>query len=430
MTDDELRKEFDTIFTDKPDSSQKIREVSWFRNILFYLGEHWIAWYANQNTFGGRGMLINEPTPVANKIRDHVRSMKALILNKNFTPRIWPNSEEQKDKDAAKLGIRVLKWLDSLESNQTEDVKELIVLWTILTGNGFSRAYPCLDTGKYVKDKNGTVITKAEPVVECVSPFSVVVPVSGMFLKNKRYTGIKTLKQKEWVEDTFKVKIDSQDSDPSVIEYEKQLMTLIANVSPWKGAGLGSTSDVTAMNNEDLVIYKELEFRPTKKYPKGVYGAMAGGKVLFNKKELPIKVSENGEWEYTLTHFAYNPTPGSFWPTSSIDDLISPQVTINEIDQALATNRKSLGRPFVLSPYDLVIKRRSEAGQNLLVLEYDPLLSGGLEPKVERGTPYPEQILAERDLKVGNIQDAWENPKNTLKGKAPTAKASGIMEIF
>lgn len=425
-TDIEILSDFSDIFKQDADYSQTIREITWFRNILFYLGEQWIAWFAEQNTFGNQFKLnFYEPTPVSNKIRDHVRSMKAMILNKKYTARIWPNSEEQKDKDAAKLGGMALQSLDNENCNEIEDVKELIALWTILAGNGFARTYANLDNGMYLTDAKGNVVSKGEVTIESILPFSVTVPSLGILLRQKRYVGIKCLKEKEWAEDTYKVKLGDS-SDTMKVEYEKQLMTLIANVSPWKGRSLDQGT-LAEMDNSKLVLFQEVEYRPTKKYPNGRYASVVDGQVLENKTEMPIKVNKEGEWFYTVTDFKYNHTPGSFWATSSIDDLISPQKNINEIDKDMSANRQSLGRPYVLTPNDLVLKRQSVAGQTFLQLKYDALLSGGSKPEVHKGTPYPDQVLAERKLNIENIQDAAGDPKNILRGQAPSGSASGIM---
>ncbi|MDP2646633.1 MAG: hypothetical protein U1C57_01930 [Candidatus Doudnabacteria bacterium] len=428
MEDGKILQDFDHIFRTTPDVSERIREVTWFRNILFFLGEQWVSWLTDANTFGARGRANpNDPVTVANNIRDYVRSMKALILNKQYIPRIWPNSEEQKDKDAADLGAKVLKWLASLQCNALEDVKENIALWMILTGNGFGRTYAGKDTGNYILDAKGNSIIRGDVVDESIIPFNVHVPTLGDTLRKKAYVGIKGLKETEWIEDIFKVilKTGNENAFPSAIE--SQLMTLVANVSPWKGRSLEGGGGLTNLDNTKLTLFKEVEYRPTLKYPKGRYIAVAGGQVLINKEEMPIKVTEDGDWEYTVTEFKYNHTPGSFWATSGIDDLISPQITINEVDQALMTNRKDLGRPFVLTPMDLILRRKSNEGQNFLSMEWDPLLSNGQKPEVVRGTPYPEQILKEREINTETIQNAAGDPKNILRGKTPTKQASGVL---
>ena len=402
-TDGEALTEFSQIFKRDADYSQTIREVTWFRNILFYLGEQWISWFAEQNTFGSRFQLnLFEPTPVSNKIRDHVRSMKALILNKKYTPRVWPNSEEQADKDAAKVGAMALESLDNDNCNEVEDVKELIALWVILTGNGFARTFADLDGGIYFQDAAGSAKSIGNITIECLIPFSIVAPSLGVLLRQKRYVGIKCLKEREWVEDTHEVLLGTASEGDIQVEYEKQLMTLVANVSPWKGRSL-EEGTLAEMENQDLVLFQEVEYRPTKKFPEGRYVSAADGQVLENKTEMPIKVGKDGEWFYTVTDFKYNHTPGSFWATSGIDDLISPQKSINEIDKDLSANRQSIGRPYVMTPKDLVLKRKSLAGQTFLQLEYDGMMSGGMKPEVKHGTPFPEQILKERSLNIENI---------------------------
>lgn len=427
--DSEILTDFTTIFRQDTDISRTIREWTWYRNILFHLGEQWISWFLEQGGFGPAYLDPLEYTPVANKIREHVRSMKALVLNKKYSARIWPNSETQQDKDAAYIGGMALKSLDNENCGEVEDVKELIALWTIITGNGFGRTYANLDNGMYFTDKAGKVQSKGEVTIENILPFSIVTPTLGILARQKAYMGIQCLKEKEWVEDTWKVKLGAAsggDAGGMDIEYEKRLMTLVANVSPWKGRSLEQAA-IGEMDSSKLVMFREVEYRPTKNYPKGRYAVVVDGQVLENETKMPIKVNEEGEWHYTVTAFKYNHTPGSFWATSSIDDLISPQQTINEIDKDFSENRKSIGRPWVLTPSELILKRKTHQNQSLLVLQYESQFTQGAKPEVHRGTPFPDQVLQERKLNVENIQEAGGDPKNILKGQSPSSGASGIL---
>ncbi len=299
--DGEISKDFEKIFREDLDAARTVLELTWFRNILYYLGEQWLGWFESTGTFGRYYELnSNEPTPVSNIIRDHIRSMKALILNKSYSTRAWPNSMEQKDKDAAKLSEQVLRWLDSLGNRKIDDIKEWVVLWMVSTGNGFARAWANTDTGVYILDKDGKVIpSKGEVAAECIIPFNTVVAPLGLYLEEKAYAGIKSLKEREWVEDTFNVKIET-DTDVKDVDYQRQLMSLVANVSPWKGRGLQTVVHAAEdFRNRDFVVMKELEFRPTKKFPKGRYQAIAGDKVVINETEMPINVDKEGQWNYT-----------------------------------------------------------------------------------------------------------------------------------
>ena len=400
------------LFDENQNPIRKIMERIWFRNILYYLGEQWLDWMVSLNTFRRKPTHPFIPTPVSNIIRDYVRSMKAMLLNKKMAVRIWPNSMEESDRQAAEVGENLLNSMDEDNDSEFLDEKEKVALWMVLTGTAFIRDIPAKDQGE-----SGEVLSQA------IMPFNVHVPDLGESLRSKKYVGIKSIKEREWVEDTFNKKIAGP-SEAEALNYQHRLMKLVSDVSPWKGSGLEGQFMQGKM--EDYVIFKEVEFKPTKKSPEGRYIQSVGKEILKEYKTLPIPV-EKGKWHYTLTDFHYNYCPGRFWSDGGVDDLISPQNIINEIDQALILNRKGLGRPLVLTPSDVNMERLSSWGQSILAIKYDAMLSGGREPKIERGTSLPTQVLDERVIQREAAQDAAGDPKNILKGKVPTAKASGIM---
>ena len=87
--DNAARDDMSRVFNDVPNSTRVMLELTWYRNILYYLGEQWLDWYMSTSSFGRRYPLsIDVPTPVSNIIRDFVRTMKALVLNKRYTARV------------------------------------------------------------------------------------------------------------------------------------------------------------------------------------------------------------------------------------------------------------------------------------------------------------------------------------------------------
>ena len=375
------------------------------------------------NTFRRKPPNPFMPTPVSNIIRDYIRSMKAMILNKKMAIRVWPNSTEEEDRQGAEMAENLLQSMEMDNDSEFLDEKEKVVLWMGLTGTAFMRDFPMMDKGEFAIDKNGQILKTGEVVSQAIMPFNVHVPDLGDSLRSKEYVGIKSLKNREWVEDTFKKKITGP-SEAEAINYQQRLMKMVSNVSPWKGSGLESQfMDIKA---EELVIFKEVEFKPTPKHQDGRYVVVVGKEILREHDRLPIPV-QKGKWDYTLTDFHYNYCPGRFWSDGGVDDLISPQNIINEIDQALILNRKGLGRPMVLTPSDMSMTKMSSYGQSILAVKYDAMISAGREPKIERGQPLPEQVLNERAIQREVAQDAAGDPKNILKGKTPTKQASGIM---
>jgi len=411
------------IFDDNLNPYHKLMEKIWFRNILYYIGEQYLEYVVSSTSFRRKPTHPLIPTPVSNIIRDYVRSMKALILNKEFAIRVFPNSNEKEDREASLMGQDVLAHMDTLNDEEFLEEKEKVALWMLLVGTAFMRTFPMKDSGDFQLNKSKTnFVTTGEVVSENIMSFNVHVDNLGDSLDKKSYVAIKSLKPREWVEDIFKTTLKAGDSNPSIINYQARLMKLLGEVSPWKLSGL--ESQISNFKEEDLVIFKEVEFRPTAKYPDGRYLVECDGKILLDMRSMPIP-KENNKWYYTLTDFHYNYVPGRFWSDAGVNDIISPQDQINQIDQDMAINRKGLGQPFVLTPSDVQLKRLDKWGQVLKVIQYDS--NSVKEPKVERGTPLPNQFLDARAIHRAAAQDAAGDPKNILGGSVPTAKASGIM---
>jgi hypothetical protein len=65
---------------------------------------------------------------------------------------------------------------------------------------------------------------------------------------------------------------------------------LVTNVSPCKGDGLEPTVEP---DDEDIALFKEVEFRPTKDYPKARHAGMVGDQICFEHKQMLLKVTES-----------------------------------------------------------------------------------------------------------------------------------------
>ncbi len=432
LDDDGLKKLFIDLFSRLKDPATTVRERIWFRNILYYIGEQWFDFVLRTGSFKRINPSQWQPTPVSNLVRDHVRSMKALILNKDFTVKVWANSNDQDDKEAAQVGEFLLRHMDAEDDEEFLDETEKVAVWMLLTGLGYMRTFPVIgNSDAWALDANGAPTgSKSKVMSTALSSFNVFVPAMGDSLQQKPHVGIKSLMDREWVEDTFNVKVSSGDSEEEVINYEKILMKLVAEVSPWKGGGIEGMHAYIDQEVKNLVIMKEIEFQPTKDMPEGRYTGSVNGQKIFDYDRLPIPLdqkSESTKWYYTTTDYHYHYVPGRFYADSGVDDIISPQNTVNQIDQDLAKNRKSLGRPIVLLTSDTNIKRVTKYGQSMLVLKWDAFSSAGAKPEIAHGTPLPNQVIDERTLHREAMQDVAGDPKNVLKGSAPQSGASGVM---
>ena len=415
---DSLKLAIDGFFDDRLDTSRQMMEQIISRNILYYIGEQYLEFVPSSGQFRRRMASSFLPTPVSNEVREYVRSVVAMLMNQKMVPRVWPNTDEKEDVQAADAGQMLLVALDQAHDARFLDEKEKLVILLCIAGTAFMRTYADAEGGVWLPDgsKTGDVAT------ECILPFNVRLDTLGDSLNQKRWIGIQSLKDKEWVEDTFKTKIENKDEDRSQIDYQRYLSKLVQSVSPWKGRPIVVQSMTD--DEDNLVLFREVEFAPTKQHPNGLYAVCCGGKVILKKDRLPIQTTGE-EWYYSLTDFHYNRVPGRFWSDPGVNDLISPQNIINEIDQALAINRKGMGRPKVLTPGDVGLKKIGLGGHGFIALSYNPIM--GQKPEFKEGTPLPPQVLEERKFQKEQMQDASGDPKNVLRGQQPSANASGVL---
>ena len=84
-----------------------------------------------------------------------------------------------------------------------------------------------------------------------------------------------------------------------------------------------------------------------------------------------------------------------------------------------------MGRPKVLTPGDVGLKKIGLGGHGFIALSYNPIM--GQKPDFREGTPLPPQVLEERKFQKQQMQDASGDPKNVLKGHQPSANASGVL---
>ena len=327
----------DDIFNDTLDMSRSMVQRVWWRNMLYYIGEQWLEYSRATRSFIPRYRPEQGSPPVSNEIREYVRSVKAMLLNPKLIPAITPNTNEQDDKDAAKTGQDLLTWMDSLNDNEIADEKEKMVIWLTLAGTAFLRTFAETDLGRLILGDDGEGLRTGDVTTENIIPFNVYPDRLADRARKMRYIGIQTLKPIEWVEDTFKAKVTPSDN-ALAMDYQRRLMRLVGQVSPWKGYGLETQAlDIDA---DKTVIFSEVEFSPTVAWPKGRYLAVAGDKVLLDKPRMPIQVQEDGTFYWTLTDFHFNFVPGRFWCDGGVNDLISPQNQINEIDKASGTTAR------------------------------------------------------------------------------------------
>ena len=164
-----LKAAIDSFFDDRLDVSRTMLEQVIARNILYYCGEQYLEFLPTNGQFRRRAENVFVPTPVSNEIREYVRSVVAMLMNQKMVPRIWPNTDEKEDVQAADAGQMLLVSLDQQKDGKFQDEKEKLIIQMCLSGTSFMRTYADADGGVWLPDGTKT----GEVASECILPFNV-----------------------------------------------------------------------------------------------------------------------------------------------------------------------------------------------------------------------------------------------------------------
>lgn len=329
----------------------------WFYDIAFFRGDQWTY----RDPISGRIQPIPvspwRPRPKDNQTRPLVMHMLALLIERRPTYRAIARDEGEEDILAAHAYEALLTW-DWERLELTEALSD-VLLWTLITGNGFLRCAwnpmagrPLLVPGRpgedlhaakdgpppESKDATGAPGGSAQPTeafyvpglelaaspgdppaaapesliyegdvdVQVVSPFSIGVDIAATSLRNAAWLYQEAFVAREVLIDRLGSKARELTPDVSMDEfyaYDQQLRFD------------SGTAAISRDEASDQVRVIEFWQAPTKAHPEGRVITVAGGQTLVSPKPNPY----GGRYPYT--HFACNRVPGRFWADGVVREL-------------------------------------------------------------------------------------------------------------
>jgi hypothetical protein len=147
-------------------------ERQWYINLAFYFGKQNIAVVTTTTSANGFKLVVPKAPPwrvrlVINKVRGIIRTELAKIVSQRPRFTVVPNSTEDDDQTAARVGEQIF---DSVYAGyKLKTIFRRAEWWTCITGTGFIKDY----WNPSAVDKLGH---KGDFCFEPLSPFHVFVP--------------------------------------------------------------------------------------------------------------------------------------------------------------------------------------------------------------------------------------------------------------
>jgi hypothetical protein len=356
------------LINERYEQSRKARlpfEREWLVNIAFLQGNQYVYYDTTLNR------LVTPEQPewrvriTINRIRPIVKSIIAKILRGRPVLHVLPNTMDDEDIAASKVGKKFLAsaWRDL----KLDEKEQELVLWAICTGKAFVKTRWNPQGGQYVEQPQLALVTR--PVLDQATGQTQIDSATGEMQTEDVYIQTGEI-ERFW---TGEIEIDvipafeifnettatSLDNSAWVIHAKWRPLDWIRDNFPENGhevsgekgaAGLnysqsllaGITASGGAVDTNagvDGAVVKEYYERPNKAHPKGRLITVANDVVL-QDTELP---SPDGGLPFV--EFDDIPEPGRFWSTSRIKDMIPLQVEYNKTRSQALENKNLMQRP-------------------------------------------------------------------------------------
>ena len=430
----------------------------WERNQLMLDGKQWIIFDGERESGGiWRKLQVSQqneyiPRPVTNYLLSQYSTLKSYMLKNKPRSIVRANTQDNKDKMAAKIATLICECNWSRLKEQYN--YEMAVSNLITYGTVFKKSYWDTSAGNYVKvprmksvpitdPMTGMVIGEQDiidtdpitgeelfdelPIGEVntgvIDPFRMVLDPLAVNLHEAKWIMEYSIQTIPKVKENFDKEGDGYTGQAQFVEEDK---TLNSSMHRWfqlrSSSGLKSgynpSSEGTSASDlmvENSVVVKEYYEAPSMKYPKGRLVVVAGNKCVY-AHDSPYEGPDHGDW-HPYSECRWELVPGRFWGKSPLDDGVEIQKSINSIDSVIILTRKTHAVPQKLIPQNIGVAPNTWTGRPGQDIFYRNDGSGA-KPEILRGAGPDSSVFAEREQRVNDLKEIMGGA-DILKGENP-----------
>lgn len=408
----------------------------WFQNIAMRRG------LQNVQVDSSNKVVINPPE-VSGRVRITINRMKAIHqtrLAKMVTDmpkmEVIPASEQEEDKEIARKGTKLLayKWQDERMVEKITDESG----WMIDCGSGFFHVYwdptkgpkvpiykkfegkeinpeiDRVDSEGFELDETGQRIIVEESIgdvaIDVISPFDIVndqmsstIEDSGWVIIRKGMR-VKDIKMR-WPE-TGKDIVAEKDMSQRAY-FQRRLMSMIGSVS--------EAYATEAVTDDELATVNWFYEKKCPTYPNGKFIVNCGS-IILESSDMPF---DDGV-TFPIVKTDDTVVSGSFWGSSTNDDLIPIQKGYNRTVSQIAENANNHGNVKMLVPRGANLESDAYNNSGDEVLEYN----AGFEPHQMQPASLPGHMINILNFYDKAFEDV-SGQHEVTRGEAPAGVKSG-----
>lgn len=435
-------------------------------------GQQWLVFEGSREAGGVWRKLkpspINEyiPRPVTNYLYDAYQTLKSYVLKNKPRISVRANSQQHKDKVAAKLAelISETNWKRLKEDMNYEYAAACgIAYGTVFKKDYWDNSYlnlarvprmeqrPVTDpmtgqpTGQIEEIPMVDPLTGAELYDELplgdlstavVEPYRIAMDPLASSMHELRWVMEYSIRPLSWITENYDRQEEGYTGKAQEVVEEKSLSNSLRRffqlrTSTGVRGNLNGTTGLTTSSSAEMIdnaaVVKEYYERPTQKNPHGRLAVVANNVLLYLGPS-PYSGPESSDW-HPYSEFRWEIVPGRFWGKSPLDDSAEIQKQINSIDSLIILTRQTMAVPQKLVPQGSMAPG-SWTGQPGQEIFARPGPNGEM-PQNLPAAGVDAQVFAEREQRVSDLKQIT-GAIDILKGDRPTGvdSASGMALLY
>lgn len=398
---------------DRHITNRREQEKIWHICTAFFLGKQWQVWDKRTRTLREDNKVPKYRVRLtSNKIYAIVKTKIAQMLKAKPTFSVLPNTSEEEDAMAAKIGEKVLLHLWR-KLNMDSAVLELST-WMFTCGTAFLKYTWNSQKGKYLGMQDGTPIFEGEMDVEVVSPFEIVVDSEAKNMDDLLWIQQAKTRSLDWIQSQFPEKGKFVKADGGKVD------DLAKDLKQMSALASGSTGEKPI--HDQTAIVKEYWHKPGARYPLGLHAIVAGKVVLFQED----MIKEKGDLaELPIIKFDENVMPGRFWSVSTVEQLIALQKEYNKSISQIVEVKNLIAKPKVLLPKGSGIAKSSFTTEPGEIIEHRPGMAPSYMP-----LPQLPVFVSENIMRISHDIDEISGVNEVSKGVRPEGTRSALQLQF
>jgi hypothetical protein len=444
-------------------------ERSWWRNLLYLLGRHWIYYDTSRGQWVDKRLAKWIPRPVTNKIAEVHQTILSLFEAVDLVAKARPTGNQPKDISASEIADKMEPAIRA--EHEMSRIMRQADFWLIATGNVFLHPWwdkfaedapvcavfttcPFCGYNNAPSEMQGGTCAQCEMVIppradqqsvssiasgkgktDVCSPWEIAFSPGYTDFKEVPYVFRLRWRTKRWVEKVYPELAKKLTFDKSTNERSIQLLRSLATQSDVSSNPLALMAGSGIEQGEGITEY-ELWMKPNREYPGGLFIRVLGDTkpviVQDEGQSLPGPLpytTPQGDAIWPWIHEPYERVGGRVWGRSPLDPIIQKNDHLNQLDSLVQLIVQRSSNPIWLEPKGAEVKKFT--GEPGLVVKYNPLIAAGnAKPERIEGSNVPASL---NNLRVQILDDitSLSGTNDVLKGAKPAGvEAFSAMQLL